>query len=65
MTCNSQSLLGNCKKQFWYKRHAPNNSYKNFVTTHIKVAAECKPKAKCRVLWESKSVKKEWDSIKK
>ena len=38
--------------------HTPIEEYENFVTVHIKVAAECiptKPRAKCRVPYESRA----------
>ena len=42
--------------------YTPNDKYKNFITAHPKAAAaECistKPRAKCRVPWESLVVRK-------
>ena len=50
--------------------HTPNNKYENFITNHMQAAAvaECiwtKPRAKCRVTWESLVVRKKWDSLKR
>ena len=46
-----------------------NDKYENFVTARIAAAAaaclQTKPKAKCRVTWESKIARKEWDNVKK
>ena len=39
------------------ERHYPTDEYENFITTHLQAFAECiptKPRAKCRVRWESK-----------
>ena len=41
------------------ERHTPNDDYENFLTIHY--TADCtyyKPRAKGKVLWESKAVKK-------
>ena len=40
----------------------------NFITAHIEAAAEykpTKPRAKCRVSWESITVREKWDYTKK
>ena len=51
------------------ERHTLNDKYENFPTAHIEAAAaKCipaKPRAKCRVLWESLFVGKKWDNMKK
>ena len=44
-----------------------NDEYENFVTAHMEVAAECiltKPRAKCKVPWESIIVRKKQDNMK-
>ena len=42
------------------ERHTLNGEYENFVTTHIEEAAiyiPTKPKAKCRISWETIAVR--------
>ena len=44
-----------------------NYEYENFVTNHIEARTDCisiKPRAKCRVLWESKAVTEKRDTMK-
>ena len=66
-------MYGNCKKQIYNlketsERYTPNDKYENFVTSHLDTAAECiptKPRAKCRVSWESLIVRKNKITLKK
>ena len=47
--------------------HTPNDKYENFITAHTGAAAECiliKPRARCRVPWESLVVRKKWENMK-
>ena len=51
--------------RIWYS--CPIDKYENFVTAHMEAAAECiptKPRAECRVSWESLVVRKKWGNIK-
>ena len=49
------------------ERHTPNDEYENFVSAHREAAEwlPTKPRAKCRVLWESIAVREKRDSMKK
>ena len=50
------------------ERYTLNDEYENFITTRIEAAVECiptKPRAKCRVLWESIADRRKEDDMKK
>ena len=50
-----------------FERYTPYKEYEIFVTAHGEGAAECiptKPKATCRVLWESVAVKRKQNNMK-
>ena len=47
--------------------HTPNDDYENFLTAYMEAVIECvptKPKAKCRVPWESQEARKQRDHLK-
>ena len=51
-----------------FRKYTPNDNYENIVTAHKESVVECipiKPKAKCRISWESIAVREKQDNGKR